>query len=51
MSVVGVRFVLGYATMTIFVYITHVLLGVSLRMTVASLVVSAMIGFIMIFRR
>ena len=51
MSVVGVRFVLGYATMTIFVYIAHVLLGVPLRMTVASLVVFAMIGFVMIIRQ
>ena len=51
MSAIGVRFALGYATMVIFVYVAHVLLGIPLEVAVASLAVFTMAGFILLLRR
>lgn len=51
MSTFGVRFALGYATMVIFVYVAHILFGVSLGVTVAGLAGFTMAGFVLLLCR
>jgi hypothetical protein len=51
MSLVGIRFSLGYAIMVISVYIAHVLLGISFSVSVIGLFVASMLGFRALYRR
>ena len=51
MSMIGIRFSLGYAAMVIFVYVAHVLLRVDLEVTVSGLAMFSLVGFITLIRR